>query len=281
LRLDPLDPIRVDAVSIIRVEFAAFLTQEFRILTADHVIKWRLCGTTAGHDQGARDRCAKPLATHNIEEAFCQIGSGPGSLDHRPEGPDDTGTGPAMRLDVPPWAKPEAQALWDGLRSGAIGGLDAEEFAETLAEVNAHMQTLGLGSVAEAGNLNLAQITAAVNETTPEMVDQARAAVAAGAEIERDVLRELGIRGVSEGALNRINMERVAIWFGILVLIVVEVGLITPPVGMNLFVINAMDPSTRMLDTYRSVLPFVASDLIRVTILVLIPAITLFLIPLF
>jgi len=184
----------------------------------------------------------------------------------------------AAKLDV---ALAEAQALWDGLRSGAIGGLDAEDFAETLAEVNAHMQTLGLGSVAEAGNLNLAQITAAVNETTPEMVDQARAAVAAGAEIERDVLRELGIRGVSEGALNRINMERVAIWFGILVLIVVEVGLITPPVGMNLFVINAMDPSTRMLDTYRSVLPFVASDLIRVTILVLIPAITLFLIPLF
>ena len=72
--------------------------------------------------------------------------------------------------------------------------------------------------------------------------------------------------------------EHVAIWFGILVLIVVEVGLITPPVGMNLFVINAMDRSTPILETYKAVLFFVASDLTRVVILVLFPAITLFLI---
>lgn len=71
--------------------------------------------------------------------------------------------------------------------------------------------------------------------------------------------------------------EHVAIWFGILVLIVVEVGLITPPVGMNLFIINAMDPKTRMIDTYRAVLFFVASDLMRVVLLVLFPSITLFL----
>ena len=73
--------------------------------------------------------------------------------------------------------------------------------------------------------------------------------------------------------------EHVAIWFGILVLIVVEVGLITPPVGMNLFIINAMDRATSMLETYRSVLFFIGSDIIRVVILVLFPAITLFLLP--
>lgn len=73
--------------------------------------------------------------------------------------------------------------------------------------------------------------------------------------------------------------EHVAIWFGILVLIVVEVGLITPPVGMNLFVINAMDRKTPILETYKAVGYFVASDLVRVVILVLFPAITLFLIP--
>ena len=73
--------------------------------------------------------------------------------------------------------------------------------------------------------------------------------------------------------------EHVAIWFGILVLIVVEVGLITPPVGMNLFIINAMDRATRMIDTYKAVLFFVASDIIRVILLVMFPAITLFLIP--
>ncbi len=72
--------------------------------------------------------------------------------------------------------------------------------------------------------------------------------------------------------------EHLAIWFGILVLIVVEVGLITPPVGMNLFVINSMDKGTPMLETYKSVMFFVGSDLVRVAILVLFPAITLFLI---
>ena len=69
--------------------------------------------------------------------------------------------------------------------------------------------------------------------------------------------------------------EEVAIWFGILVLIVVEVGLITPPVGMNLYVINSMDPKTLMIDTYKAVIPFVASDIVRVIILVAFPGITL------
>ena len=73
--------------------------------------------------------------------------------------------------------------------------------------------------------------------------------------------------------------EQVAIWFGILVLIVVEVGLITPPVGMNLFIINAMDRDTPIADTYRAVLFFVASDIFRVSVLVAFPAITLFLLP--
>lgn len=76
-----------------------------------------------------------------------------------------------------------------------------------------------------------------------------------------------------------LSQEHVAIWFGILVLIVVEVGLITPPVGMNLFVINAMDRKTPMLETYKAVVYFVASDLVRVAILVLFPSITLFLLP--
>ncbi|MFK7762020.1 MAG: TRAP transporter large permease [Roseobacter sp.] len=73
--------------------------------------------------------------------------------------------------------------------------------------------------------------------------------------------------------------EHVAIWFGILVLIVVEVGLITPPVGMNLFIINAMDRETPITETYRAVMYFVGSDVLRVVILVLFPGITLFLIP--
>lgn len=99
-------------------------------------------------------------------------------------------------------------------------------------------------------------------------------AIAAGAELTREQMKELGIR-VTEGRVNRIEAEYVAIWFGILVLIVVEVGLITPPVGMNLFIINAMDRKTKMIDTYKAVMFFVASDLIRVVVLVAFPIITL------
>jgi tripartite ATP-independent transporter DctM subunit len=72
------------------------------------------------------------------------------------------------------------------------------------------------------------------------------------------------------------SQEQIAIWFGILVLIVVEVGLITPPVGMNLFVINAMDRRTPLVQTYKVVMYFVASDIARVILLVAFPAITLF-----
>ena len=70
--------------------------------------------------------------------------------------------------------------------------------------------------------------------------------------------------------------EETAIWFGILVLIVVEVGLITPPVGMNLFVIQSMAPGISIRETYSGVWPFVASDLLRVAVLVAFPAISLF-----
>ncbi|SUZ31556.1 C4-dicarboxylate TRAP transporter large permease protein DctM [Roseibaca ekhonensis] len=115
-------------------------------------------------------------------------------------------------------------------------------------------------------------------DLAPEMLRSIEEALAAGAELTREQTRALGLRRVNALALERANLELTAIWFGILVLIVVEVGLITPPVGMNLFVINAMDPKTRITDTYRAVLPFVASDLIRVGILVAFPAITYFLI---
>jgi len=70
--------------------------------------------------------------------------------------------------------------------------------------------------------------------------------------------------------------EELAIWFGILVLIVVEVGLITPPVGMNLFVINSMARDVPITHTYRAIMPFVTSDFVRTAILVAFPSITLF-----
>ncbi len=103
-----------------------------------------------------------------------------------------------------------------------------------------------------------------------------RAAIAAGEELTRDQMRALDAR-MTRGMAERAALEMTAIWFGILVLIVVEVGLITPPVGLNLFVINAMDRGTPMIETYRAVLYYVASDLLRVALLVAFPSITLFL----
>jgi C4-dicarboxylate transporter DctM subunit len=72
--------------------------------------------------------------------------------------------------------------------------------------------------------------------------------------------------------------EEFAIWFGILILIVVEVGLITPPVGMNLFVINSMAKGISLGQTYKGVLPFVATDIVRTAILTAFPIISLFLV---
>jgi len=68
------------------------------------------------------------------------------------------------------------------------------------------------------------------------------------------------------------------LWFGILVLIVVEVGLITPPVGLNLFIINSMAKDTPISETYKGALPFVITDIVRVVILASFPAITLWLV---
>ncbi|SFR12670.1 TRAP transporter large permease [Poseidonocella sedimentorum] len=68
------------------------------------------------------------------------------------------------------------------------------------------------------------------------------------------------------------------LWFGILVLIVVEVGLITPPVGMNLFIINSMARDTPIGETYRGAMPFVLTDILRVVLLAGFPAITLWLV---
>ena len=67
------------------------------------------------------------------------------------------------------------------------------------------------------------------------------------------------------------------IWFGILALIVVELGLITPPVGMNVFVISAMAKGVPMRETFIGVMPFFAAELVRVAMLVAFPVLTLWL----
>jgi TRAP-type C4-dicarboxylate transport system permease large subunit len=136
----------------------------------------------------------------------------------------------------------------------------------------------GMVSMAELHAARALEALAKGAALAPDVLDSIHTALAQGAELTRDQIKALGLRGVNAGALARINTEQTAIWFGILVLIVVEVGLITPPVGMNLFIINTMDRKTPMIETYRAVVFFVASDIVRVAILVGFPAITLFLV---
>jgi TRAP-type C4-dicarboxylate transport system permease large subunit len=70
--------------------------------------------------------------------------------------------------------------------------------------------------------------------------------------------------------------EPKAIWFGIIVLMVVEIGLITPPVGMNVFVINSLARDVPMKETFKFVMPFLVSDLLRIIAIVLFPGLVLF-----
>ncbi len=72
-----------------------------------------------------------------------------------------------------------------------------------------------------------------------------------------------------------LTAEETAIWFGILVLSVVEIGLITPPVGLNVFVISGMAKDVPMYETFRGVSAFLVSDLVRIGLLVAVPALSL------
>ena len=67
------------------------------------------------------------------------------------------------------------------------------------------------------------------------------------------------------------------VWFGILIVVVVEIGLISPPVGMNLFVIRSLLPHVSTRTIFIGVTPFLIADCIRLVLLVAFPAISLYL----
>ena len=72
--------------------------------------------------------------------------------------------------------------------------------------------------------------------------------------------------------------DSVAIWFGIMVLMVVEFGLLAPPVGLNVYVVNGMSRDVPIAESYRGVLPFLVSDTLRTLLLLFFPAISLWLV---
>jgi C4-dicarboxylate transporter DctM subunit len=69
-----------------------------------------------------------------------------------------------------------------------------------------------------------------------------------------------------------------AIWFGILVLMTVGIGLVAPPVGLNVYVVNSVAKDVPMAETYKGVLPFVASDVARTLLLLFVPVLSLWLV---
>jgi TRAP-type C4-dicarboxylate transport system permease large subunit len=77
--------------------------------------------------------------------------------------------------------------------------------------------------------------------------------------------------------------DDLAIWFGILLLIVVGIGLTAPPIGLNVFVINAIARHIPMGNipiarTYRGVLPFIAADIVRLSLVLIFPSLALWLV---
>ncbi|AWI81404.1 MAG: C4-dicarboxylate ABC transporter permease [Betaproteobacteria bacterium HGW-Betaproteobacteria-13] len=72
-----------------------------------------------------------------------------------------------------------------------------------------------------------------------------------------------------------LGLEEKAIWFGMVALVVMEIGLITPPVGMNVYIINGVAKDIPMATIFRGVLPFLASDIVRIVLLVVFPSISL------
>jgi tripartite ATP-independent transporter DctM subunit len=69
--------------------------------------------------------------------------------------------------------------------------------------------------------------------------------------------------------------ESVAIWFGILVLMTVGFGLLAPPVGLNVYVVNGLAKDIPIAESYRGVVPFLVSDTLRTVLLLLFPPLSL------
>jgi C4-dicarboxylate transporter DctM subunit len=67
------------------------------------------------------------------------------------------------------------------------------------------------------------------------------------------------------------------VWFGILVVMVIEISLITPPIGLNVFVLRTVLPDVPTTEVFRGVMPFIAADVLRLALVTLVPAIVLFL----
>jgi C4-dicarboxylate transporter, DctM subunit len=67
------------------------------------------------------------------------------------------------------------------------------------------------------------------------------------------------------------------IWFGVVIVVVVQIGLIAPPVGLNVFVIGGMARDVPLTTIYRGIVPFLAAQIVLLVLLTLWPGIALWL----
>jgi TRAP-type C4-dicarboxylate transport system permease large subunit len=67
------------------------------------------------------------------------------------------------------------------------------------------------------------------------------------------------------------------IWFGIVVVVAIEISLITPPIGLNVYMLKSIIPDVQATTIFRGVAPFIAADVVRLAVFVLAPGIVLFL----
>ena len=86
-----------------------------------------------------------------------------------------------------------------------------------------------------------------------------------------------GDYAIADTAAYGLDTEEMKIWFGIIALVVVELGLITPPVGLNVFIISALSQGVRMGEVFAGVMPFFGIEILRIVLLLAAPGLCLFL----
>ena len=75
-----------------------------------------------------------------------------------------------------------------------------------------------------------------------------------------------------------LNPADKALWFGILILTVCEIGMIFPPVGLNVYVMHGLARDVPMTETYKGVVPFLMTDAVRLALLIMFPSLSLWLV---
>jgi TRAP-type C4-dicarboxylate transport system permease large subunit len=72
-----------------------------------------------------------------------------------------------------------------------------------------------------------------------------------------------------------IDPHWVLVWFGIVIVMVTEISLITPPVGLNVYVLSSVVPGLRTTTVFRGIMPFVAADIVRLLVITYVPVLSL------